>query len=204
MSSLRNHNVWVVLAVIYAGVFSTLIIFQVLHLRNVELLSENNWLENIQAGLYSFSAVTLLIRGFTLRGLARWLFLFFGMTCLSFSLRELDVEDLDVAEIFILLGSGKGRNWLFIIAFTLLTHLFIRRYMSTLRSFKQWRKSIVVQLCLLGCLVLIVGAVGDELDMLLLEELSEFNGAFLISLSAILFTCKPKLLTDYIREMDSL
>jgi hypothetical protein len=42
------------------------------------------------------------------------------------------------------------------------------------------------------------GVVGDENDMELLEEVSEMNGAKLITISALVFVEKPRLLMDYI------
>ncbi|MGJ8656382.1 MAG: hypothetical protein ACSHX6_08020 [Akkermansiaceae bacterium] len=188
------------MASLTALMLSMWIVYEVFYGGKAELIEENNVVESSQVYLYIFSAVILLIKGFSVRHIDRWLYLFFGVTCLSFVFRELDVEDFDVPQIVILIGSGKGRNWIFIIAFTLLIHVFISRYMKVLKSFKQWKYSIVVQVCLFGCSMLLLGAIGDEYDMPLFEEVCELNGAFFIALSALLFIVKPQLLMNYLRN----
>ncbi|MFT5904916.1 MAG: hypothetical protein ACI9E1_000505 [Cryomorphaceae bacterium] len=174
------------------------VLYQVLKLGNSPIIDENNLVENLQVICYLFSAVILLINALRVLKLAKWLNLFFGVTCLSFVLRELDVEELNVPDLFILLGSGKGRNIMFIVAFVALFFVFFKNYRYVLMGLKQLTRSPVVQLCLLGCFLLILGAVGDENDMELLEEVSEMNGAILIALSAFTFVAKPRLLMDYI------
>ncbi len=179
------------------------VLYHVLKLGNVSIIDENNLVENLQVICYSFSAVILLIHALKLSNLHRWLNLFFGVTCLSFVLRELDVEELDVPDLFIFIGSGKGRNIMFVLAFTALFFVFLRNYRYVLASLKKLTRSPVVQICLLGCFLLMLGAVGDENDMKLLEEVSEMNGAILIALSAFTFVAKPRLLMDYINAPKS-
>jgi hypothetical protein len=196
--SYRDYIVWVILATLIALGLSIWIVYEVLYIGNTELVEENHFVEQLQVYLYALAAVFLIIKGGVVKHLDRWLYLFFGVTCLSFVFRELDLPQL-----LILLGSGKGRNWIFIIVFTLLIHVFIKNYMSVFKSFKQWRHSIVVQICLFGCCMLLVGVIGDEYDMPLLEEVCELNGAYFIALSALLFIAKPQLLMNYLREIDS-
>jgi magnesium-transporting ATPase (P-type) len=174
------------------------VLYQVIELGNSSIIDENDLVENLQVFCYSFSAVILLVNAFRVSKLTKWLNLFFGVTCLSFVLRELDVEDLNVPDLFILLGSGKGRNIMFIVAFTALFSVFFKHYRYALSGLKRLSKSPVVQICLLGCILLMLGVVGEENDMELLEEVSEMNGAKLIAISALVFVSKPRLLMDYI------
>lgn len=179
------------------------VFYQLNHLGDYSIIDENNIVENFQVFCYAFSAVILLANALRLVKLNRWLNLFFGVTCFSFVLRELDVEKLNVPDVFILLGSGKGRNFMFIVVFTALVLVFFRHYRYVLSGLKELIKSSVVQICLLGCLLLVLGAVGDENDMELLEEISEMNGAFLIALSAAILVIKPRSLMDCIDDPEN-
>jgi hypothetical protein len=194
----RSHVVSISSVVAVIVLFNAWVLYEVLHLGNSSIIDENNLLENLQVICYSFSALILFINSLRVSKLNRWLNLFFGVTCLSFVLRELDVEKLDVPNLLIILGSGKGRNIMFIVAFTVLFIVFFRNYKYVLANLKKLSKSPIVQICLLGCFLLMLGAVGDENDMELLEEVSEMNGAKLIAISAFVFVYKPRLLLDYI------
>ena len=81
-------------------------------LENRSIFSENGLLENFQALTLFITLFFFLVPMFNRRRSDRLLAVFFSILTLGFVLRELDVETFDLPEIFIILGSGQGRDLL--------------------------------------------------------------------------------------------
>lgn len=86
-------------------------------LDNVAIYDENGPLETLQAILLAISCLVFLAPVVLKKGREKLILLFFSLLCYSFSLRELDVERLNVHDAVKFLGSGIGRNTTLAVAF---------------------------------------------------------------------------------------
>lgn len=163
-------------------------IYTVFVLGDASVYAENGPLENLQTALLVASGIlfaTRALRGAFPDRLLLWCCVWL---CTSFVLREVDVERLDVPEIFKAVGSGVGRNTL--LAASLLTIVAV-----ALRNFRDYRlaalaflKSRNGNLLMMTPALLLLGAVFEELDMLyhytLYEESAElFAYCFVLAAS---------------------
>lgn len=164
------------------------------------LYEENHVIENIQAGAMILAFAGLAGISVPRTGFTKWLTLFFAATCLTMFLREVDVEDLNVAEAVKWIGSGLGRDLILGISFLALGIHFIRHHRSLVGEAKNLLRSRVAALSIIGCILLVFGGIFEELDMQLLEEMVEMNGALLILLAAVLFMKDPAHLTGKCTE----
>ena len=131
--------------------------YAVLLLEDPTVYGENNLLENTQALTLALTLLLFLIPLFDSVRNDRLIAVFLSLLTLGFILRELDVEKFDVPNILILVGSGKGRNFLLGsgLLLTLLTALFrFRYYLSLSRCFLRNGSGIAT---LFAGLFLIVG-----------------------------------------------
>jgi len=167
---------------------------------HTHLYAENQVIENIQAGALAFAFVGLAATAPARTGFKKWLTLFFAATCLAMFLREVDVEDLQVANIIKLLGAGTGRNLIMGLSFLALFITFFMHYRHLAGQLKYLLQSRVAILSILGGLFLVCGGVFEEPDRALFEELAEMNGALLILLAAGLCMKDPEYLTGKCTE----
>lgn len=113
-----------------------------------------------------------------------------GLLCISFVLRELDVEHLSVPELVKLLGSGIGRNLLLLCLWVWLAGLYCRlipNKVAFVKDFCRSRTGIAVLVC--GTL-LILSALLDRgylplPHLRLLEELVEIHAYLMLVLPAL-------------------
>jgi hypothetical protein len=153
---------------------------------------ENGAMENAQAlavfvslCLFSFSAARE-------RNSKRVFFTGMALLCLSFLLREVDVEDLDVYRVLILLTSGFGRNLLLVLLWSFYLSLVFKHSRSLWQLFTGWAKSFSGQAMIMAGIFFVLGWPFDR-EILpvsanisrLLEELLELNGHLLILLSSV-------------------
>ncbi len=87
-------------------------LFSVVWQENFSVFKENGLLENTQALTLIVALFFFLAPTFNRFRSDRLLGVFFSFLTLGFILRELDIETFDLPNIFILLGSGQGRNLL--------------------------------------------------------------------------------------------
>ena len=117
----------------------------------------------------------------------RLIAVFLSLLSLGFILRELDVEQFDLPNLLILLGSGKGRNLLLGtgLLLTLVTALFkFRYYLSLSRCFFRHGAGIAT---LFAGLFLVVGDIFEKIDIpyhVLYEESLELVGYAILLLAA--------------------
>ncbi len=113
MKIFRNQDYWderiIITIVIFIGLLlgSTYLVFMHNH---VFLYKENGPLENIQVVTLMLACLVFFTPVVSQKRMDKLILLFFAFLCLSFIVREIDVEKFDIPEILIVLGSGIGRN----------------------------------------------------------------------------------------------
>jgi hypothetical protein len=157
---------------------------------NTEIVKENHALENNQViMLFICGAVYLQTLFDTQKD--RKLFPCAGaLLCLSFILRELDVEKFDLPQIIILIGHGLGRNIMLIGLWLLVIVLFIRNYKHYLEFSIYLLMTRSALLMIAGGLLLFVGNLFEDRVFSvnyhqLYEELSELTAYSLILLASL-------------------
>jgi hypothetical protein len=167
---------------------------------HTHLYDENHLIENIQAGALALAFLWLLGAAARRNEFTKWLTLFFATVCLTMFLREVDVEDLNVAGALKLAGSGLGRDLILGLGFISLLVCYVRFYRHLTGQVAYLIRSRVAVLSIVGSVLFVFGGVFEELDLQLLEEMTEMNGALLILIAALLFATKPESLTGNCTE----
>lgn len=161
--------------------------YAVMLLDDPSVYAENNLLESTQALTLALALVFFLVPVFDSVRNDRLIAVFMSLLSLGFILRELDVEQFDLPNILILLGSGKGRNLLLGtgLLLTLATALFkFRYYLSLSRCFFRHGAGIAT---LFAGLFLVIGDMFEKIDIpyhVLYEESLELVGYAILLLAA--------------------
>ena len=161
--------------------------YAVMLLDDSSVYAENNLLESTQALTLALALVFFLVPVFDSVRNDRLIAVFMSLLSLGFILRELDVEQFDLPNILILLGSGKGRNLLLGtgLLLTLATALFkFRYYLSLSRCFFRHGAGIAT---LFAGLFLVIGDMFEKIDIpyhVLYEESLELVGYAILLLAA--------------------
>jgi hypothetical protein len=161
--------------------------YAVMLLDDPSAYAENNLLESTQALTLALALVFFLVPVFDSVRNDRLIAVFMSLLSLGFILRELDVEQFDLPNILILLGSGKGRNLLLGtgLLLTLATALFkFRYYLSLSRCFFRHGAGIAT---LFAGLFLVIGDMFEKIDIpyhVLYEESLELVGYAILLLAA--------------------
>ncbi len=161
--------------------------YAVMLLDDPSVYAENNLLESTQALTLALAWVFFLVPVFDSVRNDRLIAVFLSLLSLGFILRELDVEQFDLPNLLILLGSGKGRNLLLGtgLLLTLVTALFkFRYYLSLSRCFFRHGAGIAT---LFAGLFLVVGDIFEKIDIpyhVLYEESLELVGYAILLLAA--------------------
>lgn len=161
--------------------------YAVMLLGDPSVYAENSLLESTQALTLALSLLFFLVPVFDSSRNDRLIAVFMSLLSLGFILRELDVEQFDLPNILILLGSGKGRNLLLGtgLLLTLATALFkFRYYLSLARCFFRHGAGIAT---LFAGLFLVIGDMFEKIDIpyhVLFEESLELIGYAILLLAA--------------------
>lgn len=159
---------------------------------NLEIYEEGEFIENTTAFAFMFSGVLLLFLSLNRSGLEGLLTLTFSVTCLMFFVREVDIEDLNVPYTLQLVGSGRGRDILFLLLYLLIgcgVFVFKKRHVDF--KFRALFRSEVAIVVIVGCVCLLMGDVLQHFDVMMAEEILEMDGALLILLAAIIHIRTP-------------
>lgn len=148
------------------------------------LAQENGVLENAQVVFLFVSGIIFFFQSFSAGRLTRLLLWMAGWLCLSFILRELDVDKLPVPSWVVLIGSGMGRNLIMAAGWGFLAVLVIKSFSDLKGNLWVVFKSKTAILGMVACAFLVFGAIFEELKFQLLEESSEALGYFLLIPSA--------------------
>jgi hypothetical protein len=157
---------------------------------NMEIVKEDHSLENVQVILLFISGLVYLRTVFSVRKGHKLFPCTGALLCLSFILRELDIEKHDLPQAIILLGHGLGRNILLISLWLLITALFLRNYKHYLEIAAYLLKTRSTRFMVMGGLLLIVGDLFEDgifgvAAYQFYEELSELDGYFFILLASL-------------------
>ncbi len=171
--------------------FDILISYLVIGLDMIQLHDENGLLENMQVILLMLSIVVFLLQVHYRRNSHRVFSLAGAFLCLVFILRELDVEKLDVPQLFIVFGSGVGRNILMGVLGLALFVYAIRNFRAIrvfLPKFFYETSSLTI---LVGLLFLVSGGLFDKgsietVHYQFFEEILEVTGYFIMFAGAVL------------------
>ncbi|WP_374088851.1 hypothetical protein [Methylomicrobium lacus] len=166
----------------------SLIYFKVDISGDAEIANENHFLENLQLILLFASGVAFLQTMMYVQKGQRLLPALGALLCLSFILRELDVEKFDLPQALVFLGSGYGRSILLSGLWLLLSVLFVRdykHYLTLAVHILPTRSGVflVAGGLLVGVASLFDGPVFEFYR--LYEALSEMNGYFLLLVSSL-------------------
>jgi hypothetical protein len=157
---------------------------------NAEIVKEDHSLENDQVILLFVSGLVYLRALFHVQKGHKLFPCAGALLCLSFILRELDIEKYDLPQAIILLGHGLGRNMLLIGLWLLITALSLRHYKHYLEIAASLLKTRSALFIIAGGLSLVAGSLFEDkvfgVDAYqLYEELSEFNGYYFILLASL-------------------
>lgn len=185
--SANNRLIYAVLAIFFFT-FAWLA-YSVFVLNQSVIYAENGVLENLQVLtlVFCFLAFLFPLKDSDRQG--RLLFCWFSFLCLSFILREVDVEDLDVPTALIAIGSGTGRNLMLAVGF-----IGMGVYgLFNLAYYKQVARSFVISkaglLFFIAGVLLYIGGYFENLGFIhhhvFWEEAIELSGYTALLLSAL-------------------
>lgn len=168
--------------------------YSVYVLNETSIYVENGILENIQVFTITIAGLVLFLPVINQKRTDKLVLLFFAFLCLSFVLREVDVEDLSIPDVLKSVGSGAGRNVILAAGFiTMFSFAMfnVTHYKNVLRSFFASQKGAWI---LMAGILICFGEVFESMKYVphhvLLEELSELSGYILILLVAFTYSKK--------------
>ncbi len=153
---------------------------------------ENGGMENAQVLVVSLSLVLFLFSAISSNSSERLFYASLVLLCVTFLLRELDMEDYGFNLVITGLTSGPGRNLLLGFVWACCLLLFLKDPQASRTIFSKWFKSFEGRLMMLaGLFFLAAWPLDKEMFQLnshtsrVLEELLELNGYFLFGLSSV-------------------
>ncbi|PLX85349.1 MAG: hypothetical protein C0617_04560 [Desulfuromonas sp.] len=172
------------------ALFNALCVYLVFKSGMREVYMENGLVENAQAVLLVISGVAFLVALARARGGHRFVLLGFILLCVSFLLRELDVEKFDLPRVLIHVGSGVGRNVIVSLAWAALALYMVRHFRLCMEMLRYWLLSKTGAFLLAGGVLLLLGAMFDRGLASsgygrFYEEMLELNGYGAILLGAL-------------------
>ena len=164
-------------------------------LNDAGILKENGLLEIVQAIILALTCLVYLAPIAVEKRTDKLILLFCSLLCLSFVLREIDVEKFaDVPDALTLIGSGIGKRLILgagFISIILYASLNYSYYKNAVVGFLG---SASGRLLVFACMILLIAAYFDKLESIpnqvYYEEMSEYCGYFFIYLSAITITAE--------------
>ena len=160
------------------------------------IYKENGLMENLQACCLVISCLLFFVAGLRLQPTLRYVVFFFSWLSFAFLLRELDIEKLNVPEIVILFGAGKGRAVFLIPLFVLMFFI--------LKNSKHYFKNLTVYIgsamgiyIVFAALLLIAGwpldkAAFDIPYRVFFEEVFELAGYYFLTIAALISSVSLK------------
>lgn len=136
---------------------------------------EDGLIEWLQSLFIAFSMILFFYHAFRVKEIGSKL-ASFGLSLLSltFLLRELDVETLDIPYYFIVLGSGTGRNILLISLWLILVALTLKYKTIEKEKVLTFLFTSYGQILMLSAFMLVLGAMMDKNIFSLQNEVTRF------------------------------
>ena len=183
--------------------------YSVYVLNKTSIYVENGLLENIQVFTISIACFVLFLPVVYQNRTDKLILLFLSFLCLSFALREVDVDDLNIPSVLKFIGSGIGRNALIAAGFITMFSCFmfnIKHYKNLLSSFLVSKEGALI---ITAGILLCIGEGFENMSSVphhvLFEELSELSGYVLFLLGAFTYskngTTRPA--SGYSKSVDS-
>jgi hypothetical protein len=155
----------------------------------VDIIGENGLIENVQVFLLVIAAITYLLSIFFGKSSEKLILCLCSLLCCSFALRELDVENFDIPNIFIVVGSGAGRDAILGTGFVVIFIYAVAHLADYKKAAVKFLRSRAGLLLVAGGMGLCVGYFFAESDTFVyhvyFEEMAELFGYFVILLSSL-------------------
>ena len=156
--------------------------------------NEDGIVESIQSFFIAFAMILFAYHALMIKEIEAKLASFgLALLSLTFLLRELDVEKLDIPSFFIILGSGVGRNLLLGVLWIILLVLTLKYKIVEKKKVVAFLFSTYGQLLMFSALMLVLGAMMDKnifslqnLTTRFYEELLELLGYCYLFFASIL------------------
>ena len=162
------------------------------HLGGSPLYEENSLIENLQALFYAIAAIALIPAIIKAGGFQKFFLSSFALLCLTFFLREVDVEKLDVSPVLIALGSGIGRNIILTAGFLGLFIWYLKHHRIGFLKNLPPVTSPVFLFTMLAGILLFAGEACEKIDLVFWEETLELNASVLLLAAAIMSAYQPR------------
>jgi len=188
---MKNINKILLLFLLGIACFDILAAYLVIGLEMSQLHEENGFFENMQVFLLSITIFVFFLQTIVRKNSHRVFPLAGSFLCLVFILRELDVEKLDVPQVFIMLGSGVGRNVLMAILGILLLIYAILNFRSIQPFVPQFFFQTSSLTILAGMFFLVAGGLFDKetietVHYQFFEEILEVTGYYLMFAGSVI------------------
>jgi hypothetical protein len=167
----------------------------------VELTAENGVMEYGQGLLLALSMIAFLLPLSTATPRQRYVLFACSLFCFSSVLRELDVEDYDIPQLFIILGSGIGKKIVLAVLWAPILIYFARNFSYYKTTFSDYLFSKTGRYILLGGVVMFLGwpfdkGLVDSAYNNLYEELFEFSGYYFLLVAAIVAPASLRVIAE--------
>jgi hypothetical protein len=176
---------------IFTGIFCWLG-YSVYVLNQTSIYAENGPLENIQVVTLIASCLAFLLPVMRQKREDKLVLLFFSLLCLSFILREVDVENLDIPNALKFVGSGIGRNIMLAIGFITMTTYAMLNSAYYKKLARVFIVSIERLLIIMAGILLYIGNYFEHYNLIqhhvFLEEIFELSGYISILLAALILS----------------
>ncbi|MGL4573486.1 MAG: hypothetical protein ACRCV9_01715 [Burkholderiaceae bacterium] len=186
---LRHLN-FVALPVVSAFIWFTICVGnQVLSSNQTDVFAENGLIENTQACVLALACTVYFFTAVLEKQSERLILLFCALLCYSFVLREINVEEFDIAPALVFIGHGVGRNTTLALAFSSIAIYAALHLPHYKKAAFEFAKSKAGKLLIAGGVFLFVGQYFETSHSLshhvFFEEIAELFGYVLILLSSI-------------------
>ena len=179
---------------IFFGTISWLA-YAVFALDQTAIYAENAVLESLQVLALIISAMVFLYALKHSKREGKLFLLFLSFLCLSFILREVDVEDFDLPSFLIAIGSGTGRNLILGIGFIGMEIYAAFNFAYYKEAVKAFFRSKAGLLILAAGVLLYLGDLFENLKTVhhhvFWEETIELSGYMAMLLSALMLLKEP-------------
>lgn len=163
--------------------------YSVFYGNRTHLYADNGLIENIQAVLLIIAGLVYLAAAAITKRSDKLILLFCSVVCLTFLLREVDVEDFDIHPVLLFMGHGIGRNTMLVTAFIAIFGYAVLNFSYYTKTAVAFAKSRPGWLLVAGGVCLLVGDFFDKSHGIhhhvFYEEIAELLGHIFILLSSI-------------------
>ncbi len=148
LSAWFGFTIWAAYAVFYGN--------------RTHLYADNGLIENSQAVLLGIACLVYLAAAAIGKKSDKLIHLFCSVLCLSFLLREMDVEDFNLPPAVVFLGHGIGRNTMLVTAFIAIAVYAALHHSYYTETVVRFTRSRTWRLLIAGGVLLLIGGLIDR------------------------------------------